>query len=60
MQKTLSIITVCYNSEHTIRDTIKSVIDLKQRFPSIEYIVVDGKSTDGTLEILNSYENHIE
>ena len=46
----ISIITVCYNSEKTIESTIKSV--LNQEYPHIEYIVVDGKSKDRTLEIL--------
>ncbi|MCK4822282.1 glycosyltransferase, partial [bacterium] len=46
----ISIITVCFNSAKTIEDTIKSV--LSQDYEDIEYIVVDGKSTDGTLDIL--------
>jgi glycosyltransferase involved in cell wall biosynthesis len=54
---TVSIITVCYNSEKTIEDTIQSVIS--QDYPSIEYIVVDGKSTDKTLDIISKYEANI-
>jgi len=46
----LSIITVCYNSVKTIVDTLDSVRD--QSRLSFEYIVIDGESTDGTLEIL--------
>lgn len=55
-----SIITVCYNSAKTIERTIKSVLD--QPCDSWEYIIVDGKSTDNTLEIVNAYakkENRI-
>lgn len=47
----LSIITICYNSEKTILDTIKSV--KSQSIEGIEYILVDGASTDSTLEIID-------
>lgn len=50
----VSIITVCYNSEKTIERTIQSV--LNQTYKNIEYIVVDGKSTDSTLEIIKKYQ----
>ncbi|MBW8015809.1 MAG: glycosyltransferase [Planctomycetes bacterium] len=53
----ISIITVCFNSAATIEDTIKSV--LSQDYSDIEYIVVDGKSTDPTLEILAKYRDRI-
>lgn len=49
----VSIITVCFNSAETIRDTIESV--LKQTYENIEYIIVDGGSTDGTIDIIRSY-----
>lgn len=51
----ISIITVSYNSEKTIRDTIESV--LKQSYDDIEYIVVDGLSTDNTVNIVREYES---
>lgn len=50
----VSLITVAYNSASTIGDTIESV--LKQQYPDIEYIVVDGGSTDGTVDCLKTYE----
>ena len=53
----VSIITVCYNSEATIEHTIKSV--LGQSYTNIEYILIDGKSTDGTLDIIGKYKNSI-
>jgi len=53
----ISIITVSYNSAKTIRDTIDSVI--QQNYHDIEYILVDGNSTDKTIEIIKSYGNKI-
>lgn len=49
-----SIITVCFNSEKTIERTIKSV--LEQGYQDYEYILVDGASTDHTLDIIHRYE----
>lgn len=49
----ISIITVVFNGESTIKDTIESV--LGQDYPNIEYIIVDGQSTDRTIEIVQSY-----
>lgn len=51
----VSIITSCFNSEKTIEDTIQSV--LSQTYPNIEYIIIDGKSTDKTLEIVNNHRD---
>lgn len=58
MPPKISIITIAYNSEKTIEDTIKSVIS--QSYPNKEYIIIDGKSTDNTLDIVNSYAPHID
>ena len=54
----ISIITVCYNAEDTISDAIQSV--LTQDYKDVEYIIVDGKSTDRTLEIIQSIKNRIK
>lgn len=53
----VSIITITYNSEKTIEDTINSVIS--QDYPEIEYLIVDGKSRDDTLKIIEKYRNKI-
>ena len=50
----ISIITVAYNSAQTLGDTMKSV--LEQTYSDIEYIVVDGASKDGTVDLVKSYE----
>src|SRR6187402_1069163 len=53
----ITIITVCYNRKYTIEKAMKSV--LNQNYPDIEYIIIDGNSTDGTKEIIESYGNAI-
>jgi glycosyltransferase involved in cell wall biosynthesis len=53
----ISIITVTYNSCRTIADTINSV--LSQTYPDIEYIVIDGASSDGTKDIVTSFGKRI-
>jgi len=54
---TLSVITIVYNNVRDIERTMLSV--LNQTYPNIEYIMVDGKSTDGTLQIINKYQSRI-
>lgn len=49
----ISVITVCYNSIATLQDTLESV--LKQTYPDVEYIVVDGASNDGTVGVIEKY-----
>jgi len=53
----ISIITVCYNRSKTIAKSIDSV--LTQTYPNIEYIVIDGSSSDGTQKIIESYGDEI-
>jgi len=52
----ISIITACWNSAKTIRDTMASVA--RQKGAEVEYIVVDGGSTDGTVEIIKEFEKN--
>ncbi len=53
----LTVITIVYNNVVDIERTLLSV--LNQTYPNIEYIVIDGASTDGTIEIIKRYENRI-
>lgn len=53
----ISIITVCLNAVETIETTISSV--LEQTYKNTEYIVIDGGSTDGTLQVIDKYRNSI-
>lgn len=54
----ISIITICYNCKNDLRMTIESVIF--QNYSHYEYIVIDGGSTDGTLDIIHEYQDHID
>ncbi|MDU4959260.1 MAG: glycosyltransferase family 2 protein [Sporomusaceae bacterium] len=53
----ISIITVCYNAASTIEQTILSVIN--QTYESLEYIIIDGASTDGTPDIIKKFQDKI-
>jgi glycosyltransferase involved in cell wall biosynthesis len=53
----ISVITVCFNAADFIEQTIQSV--LSQSYPLVEYIVIDGGSTDGTMEIILRYESRL-
>ena len=57
MEKKISIVTPVYNGEEYIENTIKSVVN--QTYKNIEYIIVDGGSTDKTKEIIERYRNKI-
>ena len=53
-----SVITVCYNSDQTLRKAMQSL--LVQSCSDYEYIIVDGQSTDGTSDIINTYRDYID
>jgi glycosyltransferase involved in cell wall biosynthesis len=57
-QPKLSVITVVYNGVKDIERTMLSV--LNQAYPNIEYLVIDGKSNDGTLEVIKKYQDRIK
>lgn len=53
----ISVITITYNSEKTVEDTLKSVVE--QTCEDLEYIIIDGGSTDNTLQIVEKYRDRI-
>lgn len=57
MKTKISIITVVYNDKNGLEKTIKSVIE--QTYNNVQYIVIDGGSTDGTIDIIKKFENKI-
>ena len=57
MQPQISIVTITFNSEKTVEETIRSVIS--QDYPNLEYIIIDGGSKDSTLRIVEKYRDKI-
>ncbi|MFT7250031.1 MAG: glycosyltransferase involved in cell wall biosynthesis, partial [Arcticibacterium sp.] len=54
----ISLITICFNSEKTLEETIRSV--LNQNYKTIEYVIKDGGSTDGTFAIVEKYKDRVK
>lgn len=53
----ISVVTVCYNSEDTLEETMQSV--LSQDYDLLDYVIIDGGSTDGTLDIVEKYRSKL-
>ena len=53
----VTVITACYNSGNFLEDAVLSVIN--QTYKPIQHIIIDGKSSDNTLEIIKKYQNNI-
>jgi len=58
MRTRISVVTACFNQVGFIEQTIRSV--LGQRYPNLQYIIIDGGSTDGTIDIINRYRDDID
>lgn len=57
MKPKISVVTINYNNSSVLSKTIESVIG--QTYPNKEYIIIDGQSTDGSIDIINSYQDNI-
>jgi glycosyltransferase involved in cell wall biosynthesis len=55
----ITVITVVFNGEETIESTINSVINFREKYKNVEYIIIDGNSTDQTKAILSRYDKAI-
>ncbi len=53
----ISIVTTNYNYGHFLEETILSVVS--QNYPNLEYIIIDGGSTDRSVEVIQKYESHL-
>ena len=53
----ISIVTICFNSASTVEETIQSV--LGQNYPKLDYVIIDGGSTDGTVDIVGRYKERL-
>ena len=58
MKPRITVITITYNSAATLEETIRSVT--MQDYPALEYVIIDGGSTDGTLDIVQKYKDQIQ
>ena len=58
MHPRITIVTITYNSEATIEDTIRSITE--QGYPALEYVIIDGGSTDRTLDVIRKYNDRIQ
>ncbi|MCD8266015.1 MAG: glycosyltransferase [Prevotellaceae bacterium] len=54
---TISVVTICFNSADTVEETMLSVVG--QGYPALDYVVIDGGSTDGTLDIIRKYQDKL-